>query len=204
MKTISIHKPKQHRSQQKFAAVLAACPQVMKQFGYQKSTSARIAVEADISIGSFYDYFSCKEAAFIAYLDQQLHSALSQVAADAQRQDQCKAAILRALIATGIDFAYQQRPMLQQIFSHSPQLLPVIDLSQSKQRILDIALIFADGDPAPQADDFSLKLYSLTNIVLGFQLRIVFMADEGFSRKALVDELMRIIQPYTGISHRND
>ena len=79
MKEIIINKPQQIRSKAKFEAVLQALPRVLQELGYHKTTTARLAVEADISIGSLYDYFSCKEAIFIAYVDFELEKALEEV-----------------------------------------------------------------------------------------------------------------------------
>ena len=36
-------------------------------------------------------------------------------------------------------------------------------------------------------------IYSLTNIIVGFQCRIALLPDEGFSRAAIVEELSAIV-----------
>ena len=44
--------------------------------------------------------------------------------------------------------------------------------------------------------NIELMIYSLTNIVLGFQFRIVLMPDERFSRDDIIDEITSIVSGY--------
>jgi len=197
MKTITVKKPKQKRSWEKFHAILATCPRVLSEFGYAKSTAAKLALEADVSIGTFYDYFSCKEAAFIAYLDYQLDEALALVAHNARREDMPMETIMRALVGTGIDFAYEQRDMIKLVVTRFSADLHLINLEQSYQRLLAIAQEFADKSPATRSPkDPQLVLYTVTNLVLGFQLRIVTKPDEQFDRDEQVTELVDAILRY--------
>ncbi|NRB39459.1 MAG: TetR/AcrR family transcriptional regulator [Pseudomonadales bacterium] len=197
MKEIIIKKPQQSRSKQKFSAILAACPRVLQEFGFKKSTAAKMALEADVSIGTFYDYFSCKEAVYIAYLDSELNKALDKVAKKAGSKNMAAKELLRQLITAGVDFAFQQREIIKIAFNHFPDQLHVISLEKSREKLQKIALAFAHNQPIHFTNkDPELMMYTLTNIILGFQFRIVVMPNDGFSKDVIVDELTDIMANY--------
>lgn len=197
MKEIIIKRPQQKRSKQKFSAILAACPRVLHSFGFKKSSAAKIALEADVSIGTFYDYFSCKEAVYIAYLDSELNKALERVAKKAGSKNIAAQDILRQLITAGVDFAFQQRDIIKIVFNHFPEHLHAITLENSRAKLEKIALTFAHNHPLHFANkDPDLMLYTLTNIILGFQFRIVVMPDDGFSKEMIIGELTDIVANY--------
>lgn len=61
--------PKQQRSIQKKEAIRATSLQLFCQDGYHSITTNRIAKEADMSVGSLYEYYSCKEDILYDILD---------------------------------------------------------------------------------------------------------------------------------------
>jgi AcrR family transcriptional regulator len=197
MKEIVIKKPQQARSKQKFGAILSACPRILGEFGYAKSTAAKMALEADVGIGTFYDYFSCKEAAFIAYLDDRLNNALESVAQNVRDTTIDYQRTLRELIQTGIDFAFEHRDIIKLVFTNFPDEIHRIHLEQSRIRLENIAMDFAGNKQLTIADkDPALMMYTLTNLVLGFQFRIVVMPEECFDREVIVDELTDMVRAY--------
>src|ERR1700683_1003674 len=54
--------PKQERSRQLVAEILAAAGRVLAREGARRFTAARVAEEAGVSVGSLYQYFPNKEA----------------------------------------------------------------------------------------------------------------------------------------------
>ena len=197
MKEIIIKKPQQQRSRQKFNAVLIALPRVIQSHGFKKTTTAAIALEADISIGSLYDYFSCKEAIIAAFIEHELDTALDNVAYYAKHSALNWEHILKELVRTGIEFAQQHKDILKIVFSEQPSLAKSIDLSSCKEKITHIALDFADNTQIQITHpNIDLLLFSLTNIILGFQFRIVLMNDESFDKETLTNELTDIIKSY--------
>lgn len=196
MKEILIKKPKQQRSKQKYQAVLQALPRVITQNGFDKTTTAAIACEAEISIGSLYDYFSCKEAIVTAYIDDALNNALQNVAYYAKHSALNWHSILKELVRTGIQLAEDHRTVLQIIFLR-PDFLKSIDLIDSKNQIDEITIAFAKNTKLQVThQQIDLMVYSMTNIILGFQFRIALMNDNSFSQEAITDELGLILTSY--------
>lgn len=200
MKEIIIKQPKQARSKEKFSAILSASSRVMAEYGYNKSSCARIALEADVGVATLYDYFSCKEAVFIAYLDRELELALAKVyQLSLDREVQAKQ-LLHTLLMVGVTFALEQKELIKALVTESVLLMDHLNFQQSAVQIEAIAYAFvARLDPSwkPHAE-VELMLYTLTNIVVGSQLRLVFLPDDSFSPDEIVTELSAIVAAYIG------
>ena len=63
-------KPIQERGQQKYELLLAAAAALLEEQGYEAVTTKAIAARADSAIGSFYQFFSNKEAAVNALVQR--------------------------------------------------------------------------------------------------------------------------------------
>lgn len=197
MKDIIIKKPQQRRSKDKFQAILQASIRVLNTYGFEKTTTAKIALEAEVSIGTLYDYFSCKEAVLIAYIDDQLNKALSEVYEMAQNNESAPKETLKALIQVGVNFAYQHRDIIKLIFTYFTSDIRLINLQQSKDQLTAIALEFANNKQLLIKDkDPNLMIYAMTNVILGFQCRIVLMPSEDFDVEVIVRELTQIVSDY--------
>jgi len=196
-KEIWIKYPVQKRSRAKFEAVLAVLPQVLNECGYRKTTTARLALEADISIGSLYNYFSSKEAVLLAYLDQQLNQALETVLVAITDRAMEPTAFVQAFVRIGVDFAYEQRAFIKIALFEFPEKMLNLDLSSSREKILQIMRYAKYHTPLNIKNrEPRITVYTLSNIILGFQFRTVILPDETLSREAIVEELTGIISRY--------
>jgi AcrR family transcriptional regulator len=198
MKEIKIKKPKQKRSIDKIDAILSACPRVFNEFGYEKSTTERIALEAGVSIGTLYDYFSSKEAVFIAYLDRELSKTLESVAAKAVAPDIDPHSMTREYVRMGIDFICTQREILRIILSDFPSIIPEMNFVKSTRKQINvIGMAFEKNEKIrPQRKDSKVIIFTVSNIFLGVLFRMVAMPDDGFDRELMVDELTGILNHY--------
>ena len=73
--------PKQHRSAQTRAQILAAAARIFSEYGYRAGTTNRIAAAADISIGSLYQYFPNKDSILAALIDAHVDAGAARLAA---------------------------------------------------------------------------------------------------------------------------
>lgn len=197
MKEILIKYPTQERSKDKFQRILKACPRVFAQHGYRKSSTAKIAVEAEVGIGTLYDYFSSKEAVFIAFLDHELNQALESVVEKAAKQIKDPVITMHELVRVGIEFAFYHRDIIRVVLSEMPENIDKIDFATSRDQIERIAANFVSNVEIDfNRRDPNLMIHALTNLVLGFQMRIVFAPDESISNEMMVDELTRMAVGY--------
>ena len=101
--------PQQKRSTAKFLSILRAFPRVVQTHGYDKASTEKIALEADVGIGTLYDYFSNKEAILVAYLDFELGLALDAVESASQDSTSTVIQALHELVVIGIDESFVAR-----------------------------------------------------------------------------------------------
>lgn len=73
--------PRQERSRDTVAAILAAAARVFAASGYARSTTNHIAQRAGVSIGSLYEYFPSKDAILVALTEQHVDEAEHALAA---------------------------------------------------------------------------------------------------------------------------
>jgi AcrR family transcriptional regulator len=73
-------RPRQRRSQETVARILDAAARIFGTEGYQRTTTNHIAAEAEISIGSLYQYFPNKDALLVALADRHLDEASTALA----------------------------------------------------------------------------------------------------------------------------
>jgi AcrR family transcriptional regulator len=64
--------PQQARSRERYNAILDAAARLFAEVGYEAATTNAIAQEANVPIGSLYQYFSSKEAVLQALADRYL------------------------------------------------------------------------------------------------------------------------------------
>jgi AcrR family transcriptional regulator len=74
--------PTQARSRETVDKILAAAIKVVEKIGYNDTTTNHIAREAQLSVGSVYQYFPSKEAIFLALWDQQIQAEYSDVSTE--------------------------------------------------------------------------------------------------------------------------
>src|SRR4051812_23296526 len=92
--------PKQRRSQATADAIVEAAARVFAEHGLEKSTTARIAEVAGVSVGSMYQYFPSKDALITALFERESnvqHAKLLTLAAEMGIDD--VHALIRAFIS---------------------------------------------------------------------------------------------------------
>src|SRR4051812_39996820 len=63
-------RPTQERSKATVEAILAAASQVLIAVGFDRTTTARVAERAGVSIGTLYQYFPNKDALVVALIER--------------------------------------------------------------------------------------------------------------------------------------
>lgn len=200
MKDIVIKKPKQKRSQEKFDAILDALPSTIKFYGFKKTTTAKIALEANVGMSTVYDYFSCKEAIIFAYLDDRLDQAMEAVSYQAKYSTKGPEETMKAFIRAGLSFANQNRDLIKVVLSEFPNDLDKINFTRSKEKIKQIGIDFAmRQNISIPAENLPLTIYALTNIIVSFQIRSIIAPEKNLDDEIVADELTKIISSYTGL-----
>ncbi len=77
--------PRQARSKATVDAIVEATGQVFERGGYRRTTAAKVAARAGVSVGSLYQYFPDKEAMIAAFFDRRLAEDIELLQAVAAR-----------------------------------------------------------------------------------------------------------------------
>ncbi|MCB1615132.1 MAG: TetR/AcrR family transcriptional regulator [Pseudomonadales bacterium] len=164
----------------------------------RRTRTAQIALEADVNIGTLYDYFSSKEAVFVAYLDRELQRVLEAVATKASTASLTPYDMTKAYVRISVEFAYDQREMIKVMMTEFSAVIPELKFAKNtKELIRAIGLNFEGNEKIrPKRRDSDVMVFTVTNVFFGFFFRIVSMPNEKFDEELVVDELTTLIHHY--------
>ncbi len=107
----------QRRKEKTRQELLAAAKKVLAEKGYHNTKIADIAVEADIGVGTFYLYYSTKEALFFELVEETARLLKEEIdQARAQVEDLVEK--IRAANHTFFRFAQDNRELFKIVFGH--------------------------------------------------------------------------------------
>jgi AcrR family transcriptional regulator len=116
--------PRQTRSVDTRARILAAAREVFAAHGYSAGTTNRIAEAAGLSVGSLYQYFPNKDAILVelvrAHIEEGTREVLAAAAARSGRGDDF-AALVRAVVAAMVEAHLPDRRLHRVLFEESPR-----------------------------------------------------------------------------------
>jgi TetR/AcrR family transcriptional regulator, mexJK operon transcriptional repressor len=124
-------------SPEKREQVLRGATSVFARDGYEGASMSRIALEAGVSKGTLYNYFTSKAELFAAYVGQQCSAKLAQVFADSPHDDATPAEMLR-VIGTR---------MIEMMLSPTAQTIYRVVTSEAP-KFPELARAFYDAGPA--------------------------------------------------------
>lgn len=137
----------------KKAALLTAAKELFSTQGYQNTTVQAITAAAGVATGSFYSYFSSKEACFFA-LTELLYERLLQKVLDARRGARAGLDKLRRSLAAAVDVFLDDPPLARAILGQSRAREPLIGARIEEVRESLITFLIEDleeADPVPPA-----------------------------------------------------
>ena len=191
-------KPVQARAKAKYAAILAAAPRVLAAKGYQGATTEEIALEADVSIGTLYEYFRNKDAVFAAYLKQQLQQVMEEMATEVQlRLQQSPERIIEQLVQLGVSFIFRRQQQFSVLMREIPGLWEIHVVQKLEARILAWAeLIFLQQQLKIDKPEFKQVVNMLTHTVVGLYMRMTLVGPEGMSEQTVAREILFLLTGY--------
>lgn len=191
--------PKQARSRAKYEAILSAATRVLLAEGYQRSTTEKIALEADVSIGTLYEYFTSKDDIYNVYINRQLSDLMDQVVVDAQTWlgHESIQALSRRLTARSVDFFYAHREIVKTIVQEVPGVWHAINLHHLNQRIADVIALVAGVSVQSLEDPAWMRLGKILRLsVTGLILSMVALEENALDPEALKLEIDCLVRGY--------
>lgn len=191
-------KPTQARARAKYEAILAAAPRVLLAKGYRGCTTEEIALEADVSIGTLYEYFGNKDDVFAVYLNQQMQRVMGEVAQQISKNlDATPEVMIGELVRLGVSFVFNHHRIFSTIIREIPGFWEIRAMKKLEQRIVEFAeLIFAHRQFNIERQEFHIVATMLTNTIVGIYIRLALIGTDEFDQQALVHEILCLIGGY--------
>lgn len=190
-------KPVQARSRLRYHAILKAAPQVLLDKGYAKSTTEKIAVEADVSIGTLYRYFSNKEEIFSEVAQDNVGALMAGVKNAAVENASIS---MEEMVADIVDFSlekiYKSEAMLKVMVEEFPSLRESVNLEGVFVAIFDAAQTTRKSSNYEISDErFNRKIRIVSSAVLGVIANSI-LSENPPSKDELKEELLVLIYSY--------
>ena len=124
-------RPIQDRSQATVDYILEAAAQLFGEFGYEETTTNRVAERAGVSIGSVYQYFPSKEALLVALAEHHLEKAREKATTALRELREAGLApekFFRAYVGFVVDFNRSEEPLHDLFFEEGARSRRVVEL----------------------------------------------------------------------------
>ena len=180
--------PSQERSQRTVERILDAAARVFHEQGYSAATTNDIADEADVSIGSLYQYFPNKDALLVALTKRHIESTSSELTNILSRLPVVTefAEIIRAVV----NFLVEQHELddLHLLVMHSaPRTKEINDeLERSKTQLVEVASQLLEHASIPKDQRMLIARMVVATIDAGVH-DVIIRQPRGKKRQAAID-----------------
>ncbi len=182
---------KQDRARLTVTALVEAAAQVLLSEGYARATTNRIADAAGVSVGTLYQYFSCKDAIFDALIQREIDTLENTLHHVAPNPKQSLAEGLRTLLRE-IVRARPEMPSLYRALEHVPNTLFRTRLGQARGRVVAFVRDMLSTRPGLRPRDVDTAAF----VVVAAAEGVAMNATPDFIRGNGVDELASMLARY--------
>lgn len=197
-----IRVPKQQRSIEKKERIKRAAMKLMSEKGYHATSSNEIAKEADVSIGTFYSYFSDKKALYIELVADIYNIVLDPIDMTALPADMSIEDTVRMYITYIFKGHEYETAFQREIASLSEQSdeLRAVEMSHKKDLISSFEGLLSSYREQIKVADLKTASYIILTTVEAVCHDTMFH-NGGKRKKAVIDELTALIMNYLFISN---
>jgi AcrR family transcriptional regulator len=189
--------PKQRRSKATVEAILEATSRVLKEEGYEKASTNRIAKVAGVSIGSLYQYFPGKEALVLALVQRHSEAMIELLTESATALARAPLHVaIRTYVRAMLD-AHAVDPALHQVLVTQVLHLGLDYVHEMEQQARQIVQAFLElkRDEILVAD-FEVAAFVLVASVEATTHRAVLERPRYLKSKPLEDEICALVLRY--------
>ena len=192
-------RPRQARAQERIARILDTAEQVFAEIGYDVATTNLIALQAETSIGSLYEFFPNKEAIAHALADRyvsQIDELYSTLFSEALSPAEIDAAVLVERIVAGFDRFYRDHPGAVPLLNGRLTSKDLAAAGESVQAALERRIVAVFDYRRPELPEARRRLIAV--VVAEMARAVLVRADlvPLSQRRALVKELERAVVGY--------
>lgn len=191
-------RPVQKRSRETVNAILEATTRVLRDEGYDRATTNRIAKVAGVSIGSLYQYFPNKNELFLALLERHAERQMATVAGllageQSAPPEQLIRRVVRALLA-----AHRVDPELHQVLMEQlPHIAAVREIRKIEKTLTLLVRTELEKrqDELRPLPDLDLATFLLIHTMEGLTHAVVLERPDLLDDD-LVEEISTLILRY--------
>jgi len=190
--------PKQKRSQILFNRITAAAKELFEREGYAYVSTNQIAEQANISIGSIYQYFSnCESIALALYEEASTHASLHMKRKAFEILRLPLGDSIPRLIAALIDIFEADQFVLLQLIDEVPELrIPAQAVSFDNLIHASVHTYLQQHYPDVDETLIAHKVYLVEKSIIGTIRRYLEEQPEHISREEIVKELSLMLLLY--------
>lgn len=187
----------QTRSKATVERILDAAARVLTVVGYDRASTKRIAVEAELSIGSLYQYFPSKEAVVAALLERHATSVLNLLQAEVERLQRVDLPNAVHGLVTAFYRAQHVDARLRRVFIEQVPRIGRLDrLAVVEARAVELARAYLEARPETSGRR-DLDLVALVIVRAISSLTYQALVDPGgHSERTWIKELGTLVLRY--------
>jgi len=192
-------KPRQARAKATVDAIIGAAAQVLISNGYEKTTTAKVAERAGVSIGSLYQYFPNKEALIAALIERHADDLVSTLqgllekASHPTLADAVRVAIDATFSAHRIDPALHK--MLHEQVPRVGRMGKAMDASRQIVKAIESCLRAHADELAPH-HDLAIAAIVIETVVDAIAHKSVLERRSPLAGRLAADEAFYLVMNY--------
>ena len=189
--------PRQKRSQEKFNAILEACPRVIERQGYDNTSPIDIAKEAGVATGTLYEYFPNKESICLTHMSHTMDKIVRDIEGLVTRNPKnLSKRHLKMVMLHMIDKVRESREQNKKIIEFLPSSTHILLMEDTQNKILKVAKIvswfYLGKESKP---DLELLTFILYNAIIGIVIKII-ISDIGMESNRVASGIVDLICGY--------
>lgn len=180
--------PRQERSRLTVERILDAAARIFQEEGYAGATTNEIADEAQVSVGSLYQYFPNKDAILVELTRRHIGTATEGLVTLVSALS--PEAGIRGALSTVVDFLVEQHDLdeLHLLVMHSaPRTVEInIELEGAKKQLVDMTSLFLSSQYADSRERLLVAQMVVATIDGGVH-DVILRQPRGAARQVAID-----------------
>ncbi len=194
-------KPQQERAQKRVQLLLDATAEVLREHGYDRASTNKIATVAGVSIGSLYQYFPGKEALVAALIERQGQRELDLFKSKlGEVQQRPLAEVVQVIVDAFIELHRMDSRLHSVLVEQIPRVGDLQKVEQSDGEATRLIREFIGNRQAElDVSDVDLAAFIVMHSVEAVVHQAILQNPDLLEQQAFADELCALVTSYLGI-----
>lgn len=185
--------PKQQRSKELVSSIMLATTRVLKESGYVKASTQKIAEVAGVGIGSLYEYFKDKNSIISQLIDQNILRFVTQLD---EKMDQLEGETVEQLANGLVDLVFKEclgeKILIRELYRQAAQFGKIDAILDNRQKIANrITKILREKQPHIQNPE-ELSFVTV-HAVMGVLTSYLYCRDLALDEDIIKKEIKLLI-----------